>query len=121
VTNNKYAASLPKQITSAVSKFDLSAADLKQLIAAAKLGTAAAYKAVPGITPQIIAAAALGNKKAYLQGAHLSYEVAVAFGVLGCIAALFVKTIDTRKYTKNTVALQEADRKALKEKSEILS
>jgi hypothetical protein len=91
------------------------------LIAAAKVGTAAAYKAVPGITPQVQAAAALGNKKAYLQGAHLSYEGAVAFGVLGCIAALFVKTIDTRKYTKNTMALQEADRKALKGKQETIT
>lgn len=48
--------------------------------------------------------------------AHLSYEVALAFGFCGCIAALFIPSIDLRKYTKKTVALQEADGKALKER-----
>jgi hypothetical protein len=119
VTNNKYATSLPAQVTAAVSGLNLPAATLKKLIAATKVGTAAAYKAVPGITPQIQAAAVLGNKRAYLQGAHMSYQVALAFGLLGCIAAVFVKTIDSRKYTKNTVALQEADRKALQEQRDI--
>jgi hypothetical protein len=88
---------------------------MSKLVAAAKLNTAAAYKTVPGITPQVIAAATLGNKEAYLSGAHLSYQVALAFGLCGCIAALFIPSIDERKYTKKTVALQEADRKALED------
>lgn len=86
---------------------------MTKLITAAGANTAAGYKAVPGITPQIQAAAVLANKNAYLSGAHLSYQVALAFGLCGCIAALFIESIDERKYTKNTVALQEHDRKAL--------
>ena len=92
------------------------AASLAKLIGAAKLNTAAAYKAVPGITPQIQAASVHANREAYLTGAHLSYEVALAFGLCGCIAAFFITSIDGRKYTKRTVALQEADRRALEEK-----
>jgi hypothetical protein len=86
------------------------------LITAAAAGTSAAYAAVPGITPEIKAAAVLGNREAYLNGAHLSYQVALAFGLCGCIAALFIPSIDTRKYTKKTVALQEADCNALEAK-----
>jgi hypothetical protein len=116
VTNGKYATTLPAKVRANVAKFNLPPASLAKLILAAKLNTAAAYKAVPGITPQIKAASVLANKQAYLTGAHLSYEVALAFGLCGCIAAMFIPSIDTRKYTKNTVALQEADRRVLEEK-----
>jgi hypothetical protein len=115
VTNGKYATSLAPSVRSNIAPFNFPTANISKLIAAAKLNTAAAYKAVPGTTPQIIAAATLGNKEAYLSGAHLSYQVALAFGLCGCIAALFIPSIDQRKYTKKTVALQEADRKALED------
>lgn len=116
VTNNKYAATLPGSVRSNVAQYNLPTESLTKLIAAARLGTAAAYNAVPGITPAIRAAAALGNKQAYLTGAHLSYQVALAFGLCGVIAAFFIPSVDERKYTKKTVAVQQADRKALEEK-----
>ncbi|KAF2195147.1 MFS general substrate transporter [Zopfia rhizophila CBS 207.26] len=116
VTNNKYTEVLPGRVRANVKRFNLSADTLKKLIPAARVGSAAAYKAVPGITPAIQAAAALGNKQAYLIGAHLSYQVALAFGVCGVIAAFFIPSVDKRKYTKKTVAVQQADRKALEEK-----
>ncbi|KAF2269119.1 MFS general substrate transporter [Lojkania enalia] len=116
VTNNKYASTLPGSVQSNVASFNLPSDVLTQLTAAARLGTAAAYNAIPGITPTIQAAATLANKQAYLAGAHLSYQVALAFGLCGVIAAFFIPSVDTRKYTKKTVAVQQADRKALEEK-----
>ncbi|ORY01051.1 fungal trichothecene efflux pump [Clohesyomyces aquaticus] len=116
VTNNKYTKTLPSSVLSNVSRFNLPATTLTKLIAAARLNTAAAYKAVPGITPAIQAAAVLGNKEAYLTGAHLSYQVALAFGLCGVVAAFFLSSVDERKYTMRTVAVQQADRKALEEK-----
>ena len=116
ITNNKYGESLPGQVRSSLSGFNLSAETVTKLITAAKLNTAAAYKAIPGITPAVQAAATLANKKAYLTGAHLSYQVALAFGLCGVIAAFFIPTVDNRKYTRKTVAVQQADRKALGEK-----
>lgn len=118
MTNNKYGATLVTTVSNNVAALNSNfpSTGLAKLIAAANLGTPAAYAAVPGITPAIQAAAMLGKKQAYLTGAHLSYQVALAFGLCGCIAALFIPSIDERKYTKNTVALQEADRKALEEK-----
>ncbi|CAK7235600.1 hypothetical protein SBRCBS47491_009351 [Sporothrix bragantina] len=117
VTNGKYASSLAPAVAANLAPFNLSAATVKQLTAAAKLGTAAAFSAIPGVTPAIEAAAVLGNKQAYLQGAHLSYEVALAFGLCGCIAALFIPSVDVRKWTAQTVAVQQADRHALEEKT----
>lgn len=116
VTNNKYATSLRPNVLANVSKYNLPTATLSKLLVAAKAGTAAAYQAVPGITPAIRAAATLGNKQAYLQGAHLSYQVALAFGLLGVICAFFIPTIDDRKYTNRTVAVQQKDREELVEK-----
>ncbi|KAF2667141.1 MFS general substrate transporter [Microthyrium microscopicum] len=121
VSANKYKAELPSYITAAATKLNFPATNLKALIVAAGTGTAAAYAKVPGINPQVEAAAVLANKEAYLQGAHLAYYVALAFGLTGCIAALFIPTIDKRKYTKKTVALQEADRKHLEDTKNNLS
>ena len=116
VTNNKYANSLATAVARNIKGLGFDMANLADLVAVASADTPTAYAAVPGLTPRIRTAAVLANKEAYLEGAQLSYEVALAFGLCGCIAALFIPSIDTRKYTKRTVALQEADRKTLEEK-----
>ncbi|KAF2005813.1 MFS general substrate transporter [Amniculicola lignicola CBS 123094] len=116
VTNNKYTTTLPESVRSNVASFGLPSATLTKLIAAARLNTAAAYKLVPGITPAIQAAATLGNKEAYLTGAHLSYQVALAFGLCGVIAAFFIPSVDKRKYTNRTHAVQQKDREVINEK-----
>jgi len=46
----------------------------------------------------------------------MSYLVALAFGCIAVIAALFIPSIDDRKWTKRTVAVQETDRKHFEEK-----
>ena len=115
VSSNKYRGNLPSYVTKAVAKLNVPASSMKALIAAAGSNTAAAYAKVPGLTPQVRAAAVSANKEAYLSGAHLSYEVALAFGLCGCIAAFFIPSINERVYTRRTVALQERDRQALEE------
>jgi hypothetical protein len=116
ITNNKYASVIPRHVRDAVSEFNMPAASLAKLTSAARLNTAAAWSTVPDSTPQIRAAASHANKEAYLEGAHLSYLVALAFGCVACIAAFFIRDIDERKWTKKTVAVQETDRKAMDEK-----
>jgi hypothetical protein len=113
---NKYAATLPGAVRNNLAPFNLNAATVTRLVAAARANTAAGYAAIPGITPAIRAAASLGNKQAYLEGAHLSYLVALAFGLCGVVAAFFIPSVDKRKYTDKTVAVQKHDRKALEEK-----
>ncbi|KAF9885144.1 hypothetical protein FE257_000670 [Aspergillus nanangensis] len=121
VTNSKYSATLPGRVTESVASFNLPTDIVKRLIIAAAAGTSAAYQSIPGITPDIEAAATLANKESDLTGAHLSYQVALPFGLAGCIAAVFIPSVDTRKYTKRTVAPQRADKKALKDqKAEVV-
>lgn len=116
VTNNKYAATLPARVRSNLAPFNLAPATVTKLISAARLNTAAGYKAIQGVTPAIQAAASLGNKQAYLEGAHLSYLVALAFGLVGVVAAFWIPSVDKRKYVDKTVAIQKHDRKTLQEK-----
>ncbi|KAH7390734.1 fungal trichothecene efflux pump [Pyrenochaeta sp. MPI-SDFR-AT-0127] len=116
VTNGKYTKTLPGAVRSNLAPFNLSPDTVRKLIVAARTNTAAGYSAIPGITPAIKAAASLGNKQAYLEGAHLSYLVALAFGLLGVVAAFFIPSVDKRKYTRKTVAVQKSDRRALQEK-----
>lgn len=116
MTNQRYASALAERVTEAVSEFGFSSADVARLVGAARLNTAAAYAAIDGVTPEVRAAATLANKEAYLDGAHLSYLVALAFGCIAVIAALFIPSIDERKWTKKTVAVQESDRKRMQEK-----
>ncbi|KAF2837083.1 MFS general substrate transporter [Patellaria atrata CBS 101060] len=116
VTNNKYADQLTQRVMENISGLGFNMENIGALVKAARLNTPVAYQTVPGLTPEIQAAATYGNKEAYLDGAHLSYQVALAFGLCGCICALFIPSIDERKYTKKTVALQEEDRKAVEDK-----
>lgn len=116
ITSNKYGDELPARVRSNLAPFNLPSETITRLIAAARANSAAVYAAVPGITPAIQAAARLGNQQAYLEGAHLSYLVELAFGLLGVIAAFFIPSVDKRKYTNKTVAIQQSDWKALHEK-----
>ncbi|KAK7402700.1 hypothetical protein QQX98_011564 [Neonectria punicea] len=116
VTNNRYTTALPNRVSDEVAGLGFNSTNMVGLIAAARLNTDAAYAGVPDMTDEIRAAATRGNQLAYLDGAHLSYLIAMAFGVVGCVAAFWIPSIDRRKYTKKTVALQEQDRKMLQEK-----
>ncbi|USP80017.1 hypothetical protein yc1106_07291 [Curvularia clavata] len=116
VTNNKYREILAERIRSNLAPFDLPSTTILQLISAARANSASAYAAIPNITPAIQAAASLGNKQAYLEGAHLSYLVALAFGLLGVVAAFFIPSVDRRKYTSKTVAVQKSDRRGLQDR-----
>lgn len=116
MTNNRYDSALPGAVRRNLAPFNLPSTIITRLVAAARANTAAGYAAIPGITPTIQAAASLGNKQAYLEGAHLSYLVALAFGLCGVGAAFFIPSVDRRKYTKKTVAVQKNDRKMMEEK-----
>ncbi|KAH6670783.1 fungal trichothecene efflux pump [Halenospora varia] len=116
ITNNKYASSLPSQVSRAVTPLGFPSSSLSKLAVAAKLNTAKAYSSVPGVTPAIKAAATHANKLAYLEGTHLSFLVAMAFGFVACVAAYFTVSIDKRKFTKKTMAVVEKDRGRLEER-----
>ena len=57
---------VPGEVQTAITGMDFPSADIPTLIKAAALNTAAAYKAVPGITETVTAAAELAVRKAYV-------------------------------------------------------
>jgi hypothetical protein len=116
IIGNKYGSVLPDTVARAVSGLGFPTENLAELVSAAKSGSVAAFKTVPGITPQIQEAAVLANKMAYLEGTRLVFLVAIAFGGIGIIACWFTESIDERKYTKKTVAVMETERKAMQQK-----
>lgn len=116
ILNNEYTKILPSYVSSAALPLGYPAANMTKLAGAAKVGSAAAFKAVPGITPAIQAAAVKANKLAYLKGSQLVFYVAVAFGVIACVASLFTVSIDRRKYTKNTMAVLETEQRVVSDK-----
>jgi len=94
IINNGFASALPGQLNTAISGLGFPDSEVKVLIAAATANTAAAYKAVPGITAPVIAAAGLAVKKAYVSAFRTTYLVAIAFGVAAILAAFFTQDID---------------------------
>ena len=119
VSGNEDRSQLTPRVTEQIEGMGFPDENIPDLVAAASSGPATGYDSVPGLTPAIKQAAVLANQLAYLDGAHWAYYVALAFVILGCISALFMPSVDVRKYTKNTVALQEADREHLAEKKEV--
>lgn len=117
ITNNKYGNTLLGAITNHVQGLGFPSERLPQLAAAARLNTPAAYRSVQGATAEVIAAATFANKEAYLSGARLAYQVALAFGLIGCVCAWFIPSIDQRKLNTRTVAVQQKDQQYLQEKN----
>ena len=68
-----------------IRAYNIPAAIVPDLLQAAAMNTADAYKKVPGITPKIRAAAGMAVKYAYVDAFKLVYLVAIAFGVLSII------------------------------------
>lgn len=111
IPNSQYGKELSGYVSNAVTPLGFSSENLGKLTAAAQAGTAAAYKAVPGITPIIQTDATKANYNAYLKGSQVVFYVALALGFIASVAAFFTVSIDPRKYTRNTFAVQETEYK----------
>jgi hypothetical protein len=111
ITNNGFSSHIAGDVTANVAALDFPAASLPALINAASLNTAAAYQAVPGITPRVIAACQLAVKQAYVSAFHTTYLSAIGFGGLAIIAAVCTKDTDVRKKTGNRAVLLENERR----------
>lgn len=83
---------------------------MTRLLNAAKVGTAAAYKAVPGITNSTTAAVTQAVKVSNAQGYKLVYLVAIAFGAVAIMAAFTVKDVDESQRSKYVAAHLETEK-----------
>ncbi|OCK86293.1 MFS general substrate transporter [Lepidopterella palustris CBS 459.81] len=101
---NRVGDVLPKRFAAAVLPLGLPITSLESLIKAFASGSQAAMLAVPGVSPEILEAGAQAYKSSYASGFRLVYLVAIAFGAVGSICALFTNDID--KLMTNEVAVK---------------
>jgi len=106
ILNNTYADKIGGKITQQISEFPAMSA----LIAAAKLNTAAAYKKVPGITPEIIAKAGFAAKLAWVDSFKLVWYVALGFGGLSILAACCTRSIDPKQMNNSRAVILENEK-----------
>jgi hypothetical protein len=85
VLNNKLEINIPKYVVPAVTSAGLPASSAPGLLAGLAIGN---FTGVEGVTPQIIAAASAANQVAYTQSFKVVYLAALAFGIVGILAAL---------------------------------
>jgi len=110
ILSNRFASELPRHIANVVEETNFAPADDSKLLSAAALNTATAYKAVPGITPEVITAAQTAVKLAYVQAFKLVYLIALAFGGLAVISAFFTKSIPEEKKTMKRAVRMENEK-----------
>lgn len=111
IVNNTFAEKLPGEITAAVVGKNFPASSVPALLKAAALNTAAAYKAVPGITASVTAAAQLAVKQAYVGAFSRTFFVSLAFGGLAIVAALLTRDIDKGMKNNDKAAYLENEKK----------
>ena len=104
---NKFSAALPNKMAPVIASNNIPQSDAQDLLAAATLNTAEAYETVPNISPAIIEASQAAVRLAYVEGFKLVYLVAIAFGILACIAAFFTMTIPKEKKTMHRAIRME--------------
>lgn len=102
-------------MTKEISGLNFPSSNLPKLIAAASKNTAAAYKAVPGISAAVTAAAGLAVKKSYVLAFRTTYLAAIGFGCAAIIAAFFTKDIDRGMKNSDRAVRLENEAKASKE------
>lgn len=110
ILSNRFASELPGKIATVVEDTGFSRANVSKLLSAASLNTAAAYRGVPGITPEVITGAQHAVKLAYVQAFKLVYLVALAFGGLAIISAFFTKSIPKEKKTMRRAVRMENEK-----------
>ncbi|KIW02240.1 uncharacterized protein PV09_06393 [Verruconis gallopava] len=112
IQTSKFTSILPGYVQSAALSSGFRGS-MTALLKAATANTAAAYKAVPGISNQTIAATQLAVKEAHIKAYSLIYLVAIAFGCVAIVSALSVKSIDESQRSKHVAAHLENDKKYL--------
>ena len=110
ILTSQFTAKLPAEIVKVVQGTGFNMAHIGNLTKAASIDTAAAYKYVPGITPNITKACEFGVKVAYTQSYRTVYLTALCFGGLGIICALFSRSTDLAKKTATKAVLLENER-----------
>lgn len=97
--NSRLEDYLPKYVGKAALTAGLPATSLLNFIHALSLGDIASLAQVPGVNSRIIAAGMEALQHAYADAIRIVYIIGVPFGVVACVACLFIGNLkDTMNY-----------------------
>jgi len=113
IINNAFSDHLPAEVRRAAPDFP----NMSALLKAAALNTAAAYKAVSGITVEVTAATQLAVKYAYVQAYKTTCLSALGFEGAAIIAALLTKSTD--KGMKNNTRIVRLENEKQRSEEEL--
>ncbi|OJD19321.1 hypothetical protein AJ78_00680 [Emergomyces pasteurianus Ep9510] len=93
ILSSKSKTELAAHVIPAALGAGLPQSSLEALFSAMLAGTPTAMQSVPGISPQIMAAVATAQTAGYTAAYKYVYYAAVAFGLVACISAMFLRPI----------------------------
>ncbi|KEF59507.1 uncharacterized protein A1O9_04351 [Exophiala aquamarina CBS 119918] len=107
VLNSRVTQNLPIKVAAVVIQAGLPPAMVQPFIVALASGQVASLATIEGATPVIIAAGVDALRGVYADGFRTIFLVSIAFGVLACLAAAFVSSVD-HKLTKYVIPEEAA-------------
>lgn len=110
IVDNQFADELPAQLRSTIAGTGFDTSNFLALVEAAMTNTAAAYKAVPGVSEQVITASQWAVKLAYVQAFKIVYYTALGFALLAIGSALLVSNTDPAKKTMDKAVFLENEK-----------
>lgn len=110
IVDNQFADELPSQLRATIADTGFDTSNFLALVEAAMTNTAAAYKAVPGISEQVVAASQWAVKLAYVQAFKVVYYTALGFALLAIGSALLVSNTDPAKKTMDKAVFLENEK-----------
>jgi hypothetical protein len=93
VLNNNLASKLTPYITKAALKNDLPKSSIPAFVAAIEAKNSTTLAAIPGTTQAIINAGLFAQKKAYAESLRTVFIITLPFGLLACVACLFMSDL----------------------------
>lgn len=88
--NTRIKEDLPKYVSNAAIAAGLPVSSVAAFVEALSAGQSAALARIPGVTPDMIGQGALALQQAYADSIRIVFIIAAPFGVLSCIACLFL-------------------------------
>lgn len=117
VLANRNLINIPGQVGPAAIAAGLPESSVAAAIAAAQVGTPAAFAKVPGITPKIQAAITLAVRIANAMSFKTMFLVSLAFGVTSVIGSFFIGNLDD--HLTDEVARKLQNRKGPQDRSDV--
>lgn len=87
---SRFKAKLPTYVAEATLQAGLPLNSLKPFIEALAVGNLPALSNIDGVTPQIIGVGVFALKQAFADSIRVLYIIAAPFGIVACIACLFL-------------------------------